>query len=123
MIYDIGYDYHYHYHLGGHHHDYIDICSLPFVGDHRVAQPWHVQWLGNIAAFYLVTCTGLGRYLYRPIAHSYCRGDAGNRQHVVPRAVAALFVTAILSGAVRRLGRANANARWCVMMGVSDHRG
>ncbi len=33
------------------------------------------------------------------------------------------FVTAILSGAVRRLGRANANARWCVMMGVSDHRG
>ncbi len=30
MIYDIGYDYH--YHLGGHHHDYIDTCSLPFVG-------------------------------------------------------------------------------------------
>ncbi len=73
-------------------------------GDHRVAQPWHVQWLGNIAAFYLVTCTGLGRYLYRPIAHSYCRGDAGNRQHVVPRAVAALLLLpsclALLGGLV-----------------------
>ncbi|UXD23529.1 hypothetical protein FORC065_0621 [Yersinia enterocolitica] len=42
------------------HYDYSQIFSLPFMGNNWFIEPWDVQWLGDVAAFYFATGAGVG---------------------------------------------------------------
>lgn len=89
----------------GRHYDYSQIFSLPFMGDKWFIEPWDVQWLGDVAAFYFATGVGVGWYHCGPVASIDCGRDAGDGKYVISCTVAALSVTTILPGTFGGYGR------------------
>ena len=81
------------------------------MGSPWVFEPWHVQWLGDIAALRVVTAAGVGRYHHRSITNSDSAGDASDSEYVVSHSVAAFSVTALLLGALGG-NSGNIDAQW-----------